>query len=412
MEFVEQLPIGLAVALGAGLLIGIERERRKGSGPGRALAGVRTFALAALSGAIAQTLAQPWLVAIGALLIVALAAIARWRERRTDDPGITTELALFATYLLGVGAIDYPALVAGAAVVIAILLAARNKLHRFSTAILSAAELRDGLIWASAALVILPLLPNHSIAWLAGANPRRLWGLVVLFMSLQAGGYIALRLAGPSLGLALSSLASGFVSSTATIAALGARARANPQLLASCVLGALMSTVATVVLLAIVAITVHAGSIAIVAPSLLAALLVALSIVAIALRRLQRPPADTPPGRVFNLVQSLVFPVVLTTVSALVALADRHFGHVAVTLGTGLAGFFDVHAASASVFSLAASGGLTAPEILLPVLIAFSTNTFSKLVVAYGTGGARYGARVGAGLIAIALAAWLPLLFI
>ena len=46
--------LGLAAALGGGLLIGIERERRKGTGPHRALAGVRTFTLAALAGAGAQ----------------------------------------------------------------------------------------------------------------------------------------------------------------------------------------------------------------------------------------------------------------------------------------------------------------------------------------------------------------------
>jgi len=45
--------LGFATALGCGLLIGIERERRKGSGPARALAGVRTFTLAALTGAVA-----------------------------------------------------------------------------------------------------------------------------------------------------------------------------------------------------------------------------------------------------------------------------------------------------------------------------------------------------------------------
>ena len=58
--------LGFGVALGSGLLIGIERERRKGSGPARALAGVRTFTLAALCGALAQSLEQPLLVASGA----------------------------------------------------------------------------------------------------------------------------------------------------------------------------------------------------------------------------------------------------------------------------------------------------------------------------------------------------------
>ena len=61
--------LGIAVAGGAGLLIGLERERRKRQ-PGRvAFAGVRTFTLAALAGALAQALAQPWMVVAGAMLL-------------------------------------------------------------------------------------------------------------------------------------------------------------------------------------------------------------------------------------------------------------------------------------------------------------------------------------------------------
>lgn len=88
---------GFAAALGGGLLIGIERERRNGFGAGRALAGVRTFALASITGPAASALAQPLLTFAGAVL--ALAAIGRWR-RQPLDPGVTTELALFVTYLL------------------------------------------------------------------------------------------------------------------------------------------------------------------------------------------------------------------------------------------------------------------------------------------------------------------------
>lgn len=56
-------------------------------------------------------------------------------------------------------------------------------------------------------------------------DPGRILTLVVMFIGLEAAGYVALRLAGPQLGLALSGLASGFVSSTGTIATLGSRAR-------------------------------------------------------------------------------------------------------------------------------------------------------------------------------------------
>ena len=58
--------IALAVALGCGLLIGLERERRKGTGPGRAPAGIRTFAIASLAGALAETTGEPLLTAIAA----------------------------------------------------------------------------------------------------------------------------------------------------------------------------------------------------------------------------------------------------------------------------------------------------------------------------------------------------------
>ena len=43
----------LAGALGCGLLVGIERERRKGSGPNRSFAGLRTFAVTSVAGAAA-----------------------------------------------------------------------------------------------------------------------------------------------------------------------------------------------------------------------------------------------------------------------------------------------------------------------------------------------------------------------
>ena len=117
MHTTTELLIGAASALGGGLLIGLERERRKGQGPGRAPAGIRTFGLAALAGFAARALEEPYLVAAGTLFLVVVAGIAAWRDR-SSDPGITTELALLVTYLLGSLAIDRPIEAAGAAVVV------------------------------------------------------------------------------------------------------------------------------------------------------------------------------------------------------------------------------------------------------------------------------------------------------
>ena len=197
-------------------MIGIERERRKGKGPYRALAGVRTCALIAVAGAGAGTRAtdRPLLIAAGAALLVALAVTAYARDR-SDDPGVTTEVAMFVTYLLGVTAMSRPEVAAGSAAVITIILASRGSLHRFAVDILSDSELRDGLLFCGAALVILPLLPERIGPWLPVLNPRRLWGLVVLFMAVQAAATSVLSLGSTGM-LPASELVTAVLAATST----------------------------------------------------------------------------------------------------------------------------------------------------------------------------------------------------
>ena len=87
---------GLAVALGLGLLVGVERERRSDDG----VAGVRTFALIGLAGAIAERIGGIG-IALGGAFVV-LAALAGYRTSRGRDPGLTTETAMLVVFLLGV----------------------------------------------------------------------------------------------------------------------------------------------------------------------------------------------------------------------------------------------------------------------------------------------------------------------
>ena len=405
----DAMLVGFAVALGCGLLIGIERERRQHDEARHALAGVRTFTLAALAGAMAQALAQPMLVALGAAFIAALGAIAYWRDTNAD-PGVTTELALFVTFLLGVTAVERPIVAAGASVVITSLLYARTRLHRFSTDILTADELRDALILAGAVLIVLPLIPNRPLEWLAGLNPRRLWGLIVLMMVLQSAGHVALRIAGARIGLALSGLASGFVSSTATIAAMGVRVREEPRLRAACIAGGTFSNVATLALILVIALTLDPAAVPIIAPSIGLGLFAAVATAWWSLRGAEheRDGVSVARGHAFSLSQALIFAGLLSAVTAAVAWANTHYGDAAIDLGAGIAGFADTHSASASVFSLAAGGRIAQESVLLPVLLALTTNTFSKFVGAWVAGGSAYAWRIGVALAAILVAVWLP----
>lgn len=398
----------LAIALGLGLLIGVDRERRKGHGPTRHFAGIRTFTLVALAGSGVQLLAQPWLTGVAAILVAALAVISHFKDR-SPDPGATTEMALFVTFLLGVLTVPYPMVAAAGGVVVAALLAAREPLQRFSTRTLSEQELRDALVLAGSALIILPLAPNAPLAWLGGVNPRTVWLLVVLIMAVQAAGHVAMRLFGARLGMPLSGLVAGFVSSTATIAAMGARAARHPELRSSCMAGAWFSTVATALQVLLIALVLHPPALRWLAPAMGGALAVALALGLAAFWRSPAVPHDgAVQGRAFSLWQSIGLALLLSVITAAVAWLQGAFGALATYAAMALAGFADVHSATAAAITLAAHGGADTATMGVAVLLAFSTNSVSKVVAAYAAGGAAFGTPVSLGLLAVAVAAWLP----
>lgn len=406
MSFGDGALTSLALALGLGLLIGVERERRKGQGPTRQFAGVRSFTLVALLGAVLQLLGQAWLTAVAGILVAALVVVAYWRDR-SADPGVTTEIALFLTFVLGVLSVPHPEIAAGGGVVVAGLLAARGPLQQFATQTLSEQELRNALVLAAAALVVLPLTPDVALPRLAGVNLRQLWRLVVLILAVQAAGDLALRLLGPRLGLALSGLISGLISSTATIAALGVRSREQPELRTACVAGAWFSTVSTSLMLLGLAFLIGDQPLLRILPFIGVALLTAALLGALAYRR--SPPSHGPrltQGRAFNLRQALLLALLFAALAAGVAWLQETLGSLATLGAATVAGLADAHATSSAAMALAARGELSPSTMQLAVLLAFSSNTVAKMVAAYAAGGSAYGGRVSAGLLLVALSAW------
>jgi uncharacterized membrane protein (DUF4010 family) len=250
MSFAGDPLFRLASALAIGLLMGAERERRKGEGPQRSAAGIRTFALASLLGGVSVLVGGNLLLAVSTTLIAAF-AMAAYLRTHEQDPGVTSEAALILAVLLGGLAQTATATASALAVTATVLLAARTAIHRFVAKVISEAELKDALIFAAATLVVLPLMPDRYLGPYGAINPRVVWKIVILMMSISAGGYIAVRLLGARFGLPIAGLASGFVSSTATIGAMGARATEEPALARPAVAGAVLSTVATVLEMAV-----------------------------------------------------------------------------------------------------------------------------------------------------------------
>ncbi len=397
----------LALAFGVGLLIGVERERRKGTGPTREPAGIRTFALTGLLGGICAQFGGVAIVAVGAGFI-GLAAIAGYLRNGGSDPGLTTEVALVLTYLLGALAHSEPALAAALAVAVALILANRERFHHIARETLSEQEIHDGLLMAAAALIVLPLVPNEGLGPNDSLNPFLVWQLVVIIMAVQGIGYVALRVIGPRYGLLLSGFISGFVSSTLTVATMGARARDEPTLLRPAVGAAVASTVATVVLLAIVLAATSPETLREVLVPLILAGLAAVGYAAVVTARMMRvkPPEDATLGRAFEFKTAILLAVVLSAVLVITGALNDLIGVRGVTLGTAVAGFADSQSAAASAAALADSGKITPASAAVPVLAALSTNTISKAVFAWGAGTRRYAVEVWIGLAIVLAAAW------
>ena len=395
----------LAVALGCGLLIGVERERRKGEGPGRALAGLRTFALVCVTGAAAALTQIDGLVVAGALFVAALGVVAYWRDR-SGDPGITTEVALLLTYLIGVLCTWSLPLAAALAAGLTVVLAGRERMHRFVSLWLRPAEVRDGIVLAALVLLALPLMPDRPL-WGPVLNPHVMVQLLALLLAVQSLAHLGRRLLVARHAVALSSLASGFVSSTATIATLGLavrQGRSGARLMAG---GGLLSCVSTQVQLLLVAAAVQPAWLAVLwMPALAGATLAALwgfwlvrgAPAEADLGDVSTPRVEGVPGageeRMFSLKGAAAVAALLTGIQALVHAMELWLGAAGLMAGTLLGALADLHAALAAVFASSPPGSGAQQAVML----ALAVHAFSKSVTAWLVGGAQYLVWLAPGL--------------
>ncbi len=407
MDGIDSVVLNLATALGCGLLIGAERERRKGRGAGREPAGIRTFAIASLGGALAVLTGGSWLLMAAVLVVGALSTVAHWRSHDTD-PGITTEIALVVTVILGGLAVDEPLIAAGLSVAVAILLALKGPLHRFVGQVLTEDEMRDALVFAAATLILLPLLPDRAMGPFDALNPHTIWLVVIVVMAVGAAGHAAVRVVGPRFGLPMAGFASGFISSTATIAAFGARAAKTPALLRPAAAGAVLSSVATIAQMSLMLAATSPATLQVMAMPLLAAgvaaVIYGLSFTLLALR--EKAVYEPPTGRAFSLLTAMIFAATVAIITVGAAALREQFGQNGIIAAAALGGLADAHAAAVSVAALVAAGNAVPNEAVLPILAGLSTNTVSKVIFAMSSRSPRYALAVVPGLVLIVGAAW------
>lgn len=405
-----QLPLGLLLALGLGLLIGLERERRKGSGPKRGAAGIRSFALTALMGALAQSLSPPVLIAVGAAIVGTLAAISH-AKNCSDDPGMTTELALLCTYMVGALAMVDSTLAAGCGATIAFLLEARSRLHHFATDCLTAKELRDAILLSVLALAVLPLVPDRSMQILGGINPKPIAMVAVMIIGIQVLSYAAIRWLGPQRGLAVTGALAGWASSTTAIASLGTQFRKSPKQKTAFAVAAAWSTSSTWALSLILVAAISPPAAKALAPTMLSGLL-ATVLVCCALSWFTRETSQetlvpTTQQQLVNLPGAARVALMLACITWLASQVQQWLGPRGLLFGIAIAGLADAHSSLLSLTALFASGRVDAALLEFGLLLAISANSVTRLIVALATGGWHFGKFVGATLTIGLTGSWL-----
>lgn len=394
---------GLFTAVSIGLLIGVMRERGHADGS-VAVAGVRTHALVAICASVATgfgiTVLTALLLAIGAL------ALSGYLRTREHDPGLTGEISLLATTLLAALAQREATMAAGLAVVVAALLFAKRPLQRFARNIVSEQEVRDALLLAAAALVVLPMLPDEAVDPWGVLVPSKVWKLVVLVMTVGMLGHIALRTVGDRWGLPIAGFFSGFASSTAAVAGFGQRSRDDARLTGSAASAALLANAASLLL--------FVGIVGTTAPALLrasawplaAAVAVLVAAAALGLRRQGERQAlpKEPKARAFRLSHALLLAAVIAAVLLLSGWLRSLFGDAGAVAAAMLVALAELHAAAASIAQLSASGGMSVSHAQWGLAGLLASSGLAKTVLAFASGNRRYAMHVGVGLVGMAAA--------
>jgi uncharacterized membrane protein (DUF4010 family) len=408
VTFWDSRATSLTVALAVGLLIGLDREKHKSAGSSSSAAGVRTFTLVALLGAMVALLHSDVMIAVAGGGLVFLTALS-YRANQAQYPGLTTEFALLATFAIGFMAVGQVELAAALGVLITLLISSKSRLHTFAVSQLSEQELHDATLLAGAALIVLPLLPNQPIDPLGVVNLRLVWSLTVLMLGINALGYVARRTLGPEVGLAVAGFCGGFVSSILPIAAIGRQAHAQPSLLRSAVAGAAFSSIATVIELLVIIVITNARLLPYLGPGVAAMGMVAAvyGLVFEIAATGPRSPAEPVSGRAFEPKFAILFACAFAFMLLIAALLQRLLGPSGAQATIALGGLIDTHAATASAARLASSGTLGVIPAAFAATLAITANTIVKAIAAVVAGDRAFALRLCPSHLGMIIALWL-----
>ncbi len=392
MEFVFLQSFILALALGA--LVGLEREYARYKKRGHDYAGIRTFPLISLFGALAAYFGKVisiWILIVAMILISILIIIAYFAnvQKSRIYHGATSEVAGFITFFVGVlcfyNEFTFAAFIT---IVMTILLYARSRLHHFAEHI-QKKELGDTLKFAVVAFIILPFLPDKSYGPYEIFNPYTTWLMVVFISAISFVGYIAMKWLGEK-GVTLAGILGGLVSSTAVTTSFAQRSKKEPQIYQALVLGVILADGIMFIRILFVLFFLNTDLYTKVLLPFLALIILTALFSYFLWKKASKVKGKVHLTSPFTIVPALKFGLFFAFILAIVKIGHIFFANRGVYLVSLLSGFADVDAITISLSQLAKDQALliTARN---GVIIAALTNVATKAGIAYVLGERKFG---------------------
>jgi uncharacterized membrane protein (DUF4010 family) len=412
MTETADLLLRFGVALAIGFMIGLQREYAFRTVERELVAGERTFALMGLVGALAAMSADITSSAIaflGVILLVGLfSAIAYFIDAWRGQVGLTTEIAILITVLIGALCYwNYLTLAAALGIATTVLLSLKIETDRLVKA-LTREDIFAALQLAVISVIILPILPNESLLPppFDVLNPFKIWLMVVFISGINFLGYVSIKLMGPERGIGITGLLGGLISSTGVT--LGFSERSNrekslskPFALAIMIAWTVMFArvlvevgVLNLELLKVVWLPITAGGVV----GLLYCLYLHFS---------QRvTDTDTQEfSNPFDLMSAIKFGLLYAVILVLARAAQLYFGETGIYISSVVSGLADVDAITLSLAQLSNVGGLELQVAAQGIVLAVISNTIVKGSIVLMGGARQLKRALAPGMVLVLLTA-------
>ena len=229
-DFLTQVPLDsqvvrVALAAALGLFLGLEREWSHKP------AGIRTFTLISLLGAVFTILDRDVLLLLGGLLVIVqgiMLGVQGLMADEEEDEGLSLTTSVSMLVAFGVGALVMEGFIlvgVTVAVLSSLLLVLKRELHSLAWG-MSREELRSAVEFAILAFVIYPLLPSEQFAF--GIRPRTVWLMVVTVAGIGIVNYAVVETYGGR-GIAVTGFFGGLASSTAVVGTMLDHVKQRPE---------------------------------------------------------------------------------------------------------------------------------------------------------------------------------------